>query len=475
MVDLSNLSFGEYTAEIEDDLQDYFLESPEVIDKIEKGGKYLVLGRKGSGKTAIFKFLEKDFPKKWGRKVISLDLDGYPFEEHKKLGESGVIPALVFVKSWKLMICVSVLAEMYPELTKDQQKMFRNSITKLGSLGDAYLSKVGKWLKSLTMVELPSILDVGGGSVQWDSEDIDSYSIAASIAEMENLLADVYQHHPFTVLIDRIDDSWNADDYSKRFVYGAIRAARDINAKMNSVRSSSGEPSAIIVFLRTDIWDSIKFNDKNKLTSKRIELKWTDVQLRDVIQLRIRNSLGLSKGEVWPEAFEEGIVAQKRTSDSYIISRTMMKPRDAVAFCIYAAEARTDDAEKIKPEDVKRGEIEFSQHMLRELEDEMEPFVNTFVDSFDDVVRILRYIGVRSFSHDDWCDACTHFDVGVPDAESLLERLMESSAIGHLKQGGGEGGSRTEYTYSNRYLTPDPSRKFQFHHSLVDSLGLKQK
>jgi Cdc6-like AAA superfamily ATPase len=46
------------SAETDEELQSYFFQTPEV-QKITQSKSWLVLGRKGTGKTAIFQYLKK--------------------------------------------------------------------------------------------------------------------------------------------------------------------------------------------------------------------------------------------------------------------------------------------------------------------------------------------------------------------------------------------------------------------------------
>lgn len=55
--------FGDVAAEQDADVLSYFLKTP-AIDEIVSGKKHLVLGRKGSGKTALVKFFLVDPPLK---------------------------------------------------------------------------------------------------------------------------------------------------------------------------------------------------------------------------------------------------------------------------------------------------------------------------------------------------------------------------------------------------------------------------
>jgi hypothetical protein len=71
---LKNLdSFGDVAAE-DDAVLEYFL-ATKAVEKIDNGEAFLVLGRKGTGKTAIVRYFTE---KQEGDRARALSLRGYP-------------------------------------------------------------------------------------------------------------------------------------------------------------------------------------------------------------------------------------------------------------------------------------------------------------------------------------------------------------------------------------------------------------
>ena len=64
---LKNIKIGETAAEYDENLNKYFLDTG-VSDRILGGpserGKYLILGRKGAGKSALYLHIKKPFGKR---------------------------------------------------------------------------------------------------------------------------------------------------------------------------------------------------------------------------------------------------------------------------------------------------------------------------------------------------------------------------------------------------------------------------
>ena len=66
------------SAESDRDLMRYFVKTP-LIDRVLRGGRWMVIGRKGTGKTAIYEYLRQASSTEVdGNKTIALSFKDYP-------------------------------------------------------------------------------------------------------------------------------------------------------------------------------------------------------------------------------------------------------------------------------------------------------------------------------------------------------------------------------------------------------------
>ena len=96
------VTFGDVAAEDDDAVLSYFLKT-DAVDKIETGDCYAVIGRKGSGKTALTKYFSK------GRKGYvssSPTLRDYPWGIHARRRNLGASDIESYVSSWRYLIAV---------------------------------------------------------------------------------------------------------------------------------------------------------------------------------------------------------------------------------------------------------------------------------------------------------------------------------------------------------------------------------
>ena len=99
------------------------------------------------------------------------------------------------------------------------------------------------------------------------------------------------------VATDRLDDSWDGSDVAKSLLIGLLKATKEINDKYSE---STGKGIHVVVFLRSDIYQGLQFDDKDKHRAIEEEITWTPELLRDMINARLPD--GVSAHEI----FEEG-------------------------------------------------------------------------------------------------------------------------------------------------------------------------
>ena len=96
-------TFGDVAAE-DDAVLDYFL-STNAVQRIENQEAFLVLGRKGTGKTAIVRYLTEG---KRSPLSKALNLRGYPWNVHASRIDHGASSIEAYVSAWRYLIAVEL-------------------------------------------------------------------------------------------------------------------------------------------------------------------------------------------------------------------------------------------------------------------------------------------------------------------------------------------------------------------------------
>jgi len=461
-MDLATVDLGRFDAESDTRLIDYFVETGAAWSVSH--GKQLVLGRKGSGKTALFVHLKE----KLDATVVDLDLNEYLFSTHKTLREVGVAESSAYTSAWKLLIYVAMLASVRHKLSGPEGAKFDQIVADFQFADKrGRLSQLLSWLKRIKRVDLPNVGDLaslGGIELADGPDQFIGAEFIASLVELEALARTVMVREPITVLIDRIDDVWNGSDEARHLIAGALKAMRSIN-----LHPRKAESATVILFLRTDLWQQVSFNDRNKMSQDIEYLLWSDDELVAVIEARIQSSSGDS-GAKWNSVFFDGEMRQRARSTTYVLKRTMGRPRDIVAYSTFALEeARRNRHDLVLADDIYASESRYSRHILDELTDE----IASSVPEFPKVLSTLKALGKRSFNWEDWFSRAQTQGLAKNDAESALAQLFEASVVGLLEVGGGGGGSRSRYRYQDNYLQPREGALMQVHLAVTKELGLK--
>jgi hypothetical protein len=473
MFTIADVDFGRIDADFEVSLSEYFVDMG-VVRRIREGRRSLVLGRKGSGKTAVHKYLSDQT---LGQAIKKLDFSEYPWEMHKRIKESGMPEETAYTSSWRFLIVMTLMEhlELFGGLdTAKRAKEYRQRIFR-GDNPGALEILVDKF-KRLRRVDLPSAEGVfTAGGVELDDPDSQGPLLANAVGmwakEFESFIKDHFHECPVTLSFDRLDDGWDATSASKALLVGMLRAARDVNLRMGS----PNRPPIVLTFLRSDIFDELTFNDKNKLSEDIERLTWKEEALVSVIEARIRRSANAKEenlpGAPWDAVFSDTEMRQRAIIKTYIVKRTMGRPRDIVAFCKECQTIAVDDESRIVETDhVYDAEEAYSRHVYDELVDEMHKQLPEAKEYF----QAIREIGRLRFTAQEWDEVMRRRKLSNSMQESLdsLKVLFDYAIVGVLRKGGKSGGAAYQYIYSDRLLEPNFEVEVQVHPALKKELRL---
>ncbi len=466
---LQLLSFGEVDAESDARLADFFVDTG-VMRRLGDGSRQFVIGRKGSGKTALFQQAQKELR---GSHVISMEFSEYAWEQHKAVKELGLPAEGMYTASWVFTFliasCNTWRRSPNPDIAKPAQQVYERIF---GAENTGTLDALFDKLKRLRKLDLPNAGDFGGlgGFELDDAPDGQCLARAANLWNQKLLeLADtVYRLEPTTILIDRLDDGWDATPEIKDMLAGAIKAARSLNLRYGRDNS----PRPVILFLRSDIYSELNFNDKNKISGGIEYLEWDDEQLLLIIRQRIAKSLGVAIADAWEAVFSPEQMRQRAFISSYILKRTMQRPRDIISFCKFCRDAAVKEEHmRIETADIYEGEVGYSRHVFDELTDEIHKQIPDFASLF----KSLRLLGYTRFKFPSWLAAERRLQPAMTEelAGQRLKTLFDFGVIGVPKVGGRKGGSTFEFAYQDRYLDPRFDSDLVVHPSLRKNLSLR--
>jgi hypothetical protein len=242
-------------------LLEHFFET-KVIEHIYEG-KYVLMGNEGSGKTTILKYLEKHLPEQ-NIHTTYLELDEHIYNIIRSLKETGHLDVYMYENAWKLLISLFIIgtARKNNGLTQDEEEALKTFLYILvnSDKGGAFREMIA-WVTNNPHVSIPGYID--RSSVEKLSPHI-SNDFWFTVYDVQELAIELAKKHDLSVLVDRTDIQWTGDETSKYMVTDVLCAVRYMLAMIGDIGES--KVPTIIVALREHIWDSIHFNDSNKMT-----------------------------------------------------------------------------------------------------------------------------------------------------------------------------------------------------------------
>ncbi|WP_370657802.1 MULTISPECIES: P-loop ATPase, Sll1717 family [unclassified Corynebacterium] len=385
--------------------------------------------------------------------------------------EKGVAETNAYTTAWELLIYLAALGSIQEKMSSKQRSNFNKFLHDLQVQDrQGRLNQMFDWLSRIKKLNLPNIstvADLGGVEFDTTSQQTLDDKFIQVFNQFQKFALEILAEFPRTVLIDRIDEAWDGSEEARLLIIGAIKAMRDINLKVKPKGLAT-----VIIFLRTDLWQAISFNDRNKVSQDIEYLDWSDDDLIKVIEARIKSSVGnkQSSSSTWHSLFYDGEMRQRARSETYMLKRTMGRPRDIVAFSISCLEeAQRNGHSLIEREDIYSAEPKYCMHVLEELRDE---FSHT-IDNFQSVLNLVRKLRKRNFFMEDWLTVAQAQNVCEEEARIWLNLLFEASVVGVFEIGGGGGGSRCIYRYQDLNVQPEEESHMQVHLAVAKALKLK--
>lgn len=276
---LGELTFGAEDAERDDLLDASFVERDN-LDRIVGQRQSIVVGDRGSGKSAIFRKLDEDQP------VRTLPIENPGDLLHRIVGQDSWLDTDALRAAW-LVVVAAVVADVIPE---DAPKALRHDAHRLrAALGlptaapsgpKRALSAVGGLLGGTT-------LKFGVGPATFEAKLPDGARSTGSFLDAGTLLRDVDRLFAKTdqrvlVLLDRIDETFKYDRIRQEALIQALLQAEAKVSLLGNVE--------FVVFLRTDVFELYDIQEKTKLVSRMLKLRWSeDDWLRVLIRRMFAN------------------------------------------------------------------------------------------------------------------------------------------------------------------------------------------
>jgi cold shock CspA family protein/energy-coupling factor transporter ATP-binding protein EcfA2 len=469
---LSSINQWKREARAEDNDR-YFYHVSEV-EQIKRGEKYFVIGRKGSGKTAICEY----FNRLSQHDIFSekLSFKNFPFNELYSQKNQKYTQPNQFISLWKYLIYSSICRLMVKNESVDVN--IRNELSQLYGDDVSLSRRIGKWTGkefgiSLFGLSIKVCKQVPSSSPESWIELVDY---------LEDLITRYAGSTTYYILFDELDEDYRdivtQEQYQQyaALITSLFKAVQDVRITLGSNGHIRIFP---VIFLRDDIYEIVQDSDKNKWGDFRVDLNWDIEKIKKVLAFRISRAINekcsdiLSFESAWNKVFGVRKINTgtrgKHQIDSfeYIARSTLLRPRDFVVYIQHCAQLSIDDNKKIDPDVVRRVDKAFSNYLKEELTDELFAVLPDISNIFDAISQLRKWIfSIPEFERA-YDEKVKRGFVKQQDVKFVLQILYLFSIIGNTPRVG-----RYIFRYQNREARLNFNERLVVHRGLFKALQI---
>lgn len=368
-----------------------------------KDSKCIVLGRTGSGKSALLEVIKNSEENTISLLPQELSLNYITNSTIIRFFENlGIKLDLFYQLLWRHVLVVELIKKKYNIANEESEKTFFERIRSIFDKdknkeeaidyfiewGDKFWLETDKRIKELTTKlenELSATADMSGIGLPLSGTASDNLSrekieevihraqkVVNSVQiqklnKVISLLAEdifIDQQQKYFILIDKLDDEWVDDELRHRLIRALIETIKTFKKII---------PVKIIVSLRTDLLSRVFEHTRDsgfqeeKYDDLILRLKWTRTELHELLDKRISQ---LIKSQYTSAGADfNGIFTGKPNREKpidYILDRTLMRPRDAISFVNICLDRAYGEAE-INTAIIKSAEKQYSKKRFNAL------------------------------------------------------------------------------------------------------------
>jgi Cdc6-like AAA superfamily ATPase len=377
---LIKLGIGCEVAEYEKDgLLQYFVETSPYRSALVKE-KIIVVGRKGSGKTAIYIKLLDELSKRSLNYILNIKPESNELLEDAELGgvfRNKSTQRSFFIAAWKLTIFSKLIYSIYEKLNQSLYADFSRTEKDL-------IVFVKRHEQFMNMNIFGVILEINK-KIKSQEFDINSPRVLDELykeylSELTNILKNYFRsintkYFKIIIIADNLDKAWDIKG-ELNIQSELIASLLEIDNKIKSELINKNDNQVdfqTIIFLREDIFRYIlrMVNEPDKLTLMHNEINWEDYPelLKKVIENRFKYSLNLGANEdmdkIWSEYFE---IKKNRNPFEVIKSIVTPRPRDFIYFVSQLFESAINrGGEKVTDSDLDRAIMNYTNFLNENL------------------------------------------------------------------------------------------------------------
>lgn len=419
---LKQIDFGDIDGSGDPKLSQYFLDN-NYWDKVIEKKTSFVIGKKGTGKSAVYRMIYEQSLDK-GVMVENKEFGDFPFEKLLQLDDQSFAKPNQYQSIWKNLI-LNIFAQMIADhpVLGDEENIHYQSILKyvnscLGNIVDLHKEVVNRTTKEKFGLvfnalsgshEAERTLTIGNGDK----------NISMINASLQRLILDYFitcsPERKAVIQFDRLDDNYNQYQDVEQYYQAIISLFKVVYHLNQEFRAKNILNCKIVLYLRSDILkelgkrdaESARWDDSCLTISWAIVNSddWVNSDLIKMINKRIFASIK-NENIDFLEIFDNNAVdltmqnGERCDVFEYMIIKTMHRPRDLIQFCKYI-QKQTEKTGKLYFKTVKNAEKEYGYWLVNS---ELANEINPIVKNTDSLYELLKLLGRKPFTLSHFCE-----------------------------------------------------------------------
>lgn len=467
---------GKKEALYRQDFEKYFVDYNNNYNDILKAEKYIILGRKGSGKTILAEYIRKQSENNplWFCEIKSYK--DFRFHELTNFINNDISPN-EYTSIWRWII----LIDFAKQIIEDNGIKDHKNIDKLEKFfKDNYYSLEIDAKKILEITKggkikgqiLKEILHIGGelykqtkfveGSYLMYLEDLEKVVFKLIGESISN----------YTLIYDELDDRFQNDEFYKNSIISLIKTADSLNCELLSKRNDA----KVILLIRSDIFALLNDTDLNKIKlTNTIQINWGDRVNVDsplihlIVQKAKRSNQQLnqySDYEVFKTLFPQDVkgVAPAR----FILERTLFRPRDIITLLNLIID-KYPHSSYFGWKGLLELKAKYSEYLYDEIRNEMLGHISQ--NEIDQGLKLLKNYNHHFFKFKDLKTYYDRHQSQYPeiDLEKIMLSFFRFNIVGN--KWFNKFKNKEYYTWSHR----DTKAELDFEKEIVIHLGLREQ
>lgn len=456
-----------------------FCDEKNIVDSLLNSYPFLLIGRKGVGKSAYSSKIQSLSNDSDNLFAIPFNLSDFEFATFGKTGiDDDVIGTQKYKTSWDFILLLTIFKILYNQLQITEVECMNNFIYMLDRMGfsldEGYKADVTK----LSKIKVGADIKIFDFEFEKEfNEKPASYIERISLLseKMLSILKSVELNgRRICIIIDGLDDVLRYKKNKMEIVASLIRSADYINDKLKC-RSKNIK---ILILVREDIIALVNDPDLNKIVQDgAITINWSNSldDLKKLVDLRF-GLVGLSDDEAkkcWDKIFPSKIKS-KRSWD-YALDFTLYKPRDVLQFLKYCQSEYPNNETLSLSEFQNVLKVYSNKYFIEEMKNELAGFIND--ELVVSIPSVFRKLGGRAFESSEICklfnEQMPNRNIEINEVKMLLMCLFDAGYIGQLVSNVNNMKRSVIFKYRNPTARIDYYQKFITHQGLHSGLGVR--